>query len=669
MKINWLVSGTTTLTVLMLSSPAHGAKLSSWRFDVNQNQLEFQTDGAVQPQAQLIFNPTRLVIDLPGTRFGRPQLTQPLSGGAVRSLRVGQFNPQTARIVVEMHEGYTLDPNQVKFVGITPSKWTVQLPSPKAQNNAVSPRSVSPRSVPPRSVSPRSVPPRSVSPRSVYSVITPTSNNPPSNTPLTRRIAASTSNAATKIESFRVTGDGFYLRTSGPKPKIEVNRSRDRKEINVDILDAALANSVQREISVNKHDVSQIQFSQVDGKSPALRMTLQVDKNSPDWRAATSGNDGLIVLPNRLSSRLSRDSSSNNSSGDNSSDTSQSDSFPVPAAPTATNKVATIQSVELAATGTQLLIRGNRNLVANGGWDRKSGLYRITINNAKLAPKVRGPRFSPGSPVFRVRLQQLDDNKVAIFVQPASGVQIGELNQLSSQLLSLGLQRTRRVLPPTNSRGLPPISQPIPRPTTRPSRPIMTIPRTTSPTLPRSRVPNGRVSVIVDPGHGGKDPGAIGIGGLKEKDVILPISIRVAQILQQNGVQAILSRNSDYFVSLKGRVDMAERRNADLFVSIHANSVGLSRPDVSGLEVYYYNSGLNLARSVRSGILNSVTVRDRGVRKARFYVLRKTSMPAILVETGYVTGREDAPKLASPQYREQMAQGIANGILSYIRRR
>lgn len=638
MKINWLVSGTAFVSVLMLSSPAHGAKLSSWRFNADQNKLEFQTDGAVQPKAQLIFNPTRLVIDLPGTTFGRPQLTEPVSGGAIRSLRVGQFNPQTARIVVEMNRGYTLDPAQVKFIGITPSNWTVQLPTPKRERNAASNRSA-------------------------FSVITPTPN-----TTSRQTIAATNSNAATTIESLQVTGDGFFLRTSGSKPKVEVNRSRDRKEINVDISDAALGSAVQREISVNKHSVSRVRFTQVDGRSPVLRMTLQVDKNAPDWRAATSGNNALIVLPDRLGSSLSR-GSTNNSSSDSSSDSSDTDrsDFPVPAVRTSRNRTATIQSVELAATGTQLLIRGNQNLEASGGWDRKSGLYRITINNAKLAPKVRGPKFNSRSPILRVKLQQIESSKVAIFVQPASGVQIGELNQLSNQLLSLGLQRNRRVLPPTNSRGLPPISPTIPRPTTR--RPIMTLPRTNRPTLGRSRVPNGRISVIIDPGHGGKDPGAIGIRGLKEKDVILPISVRVAQILQQNGVQAVLTRNSDFFVSLKGRVDMAERGNADLFVSIHANSVGLSRPDVSGLEVYYYSSGYNLAQSVRRAILNSVNVRDRRVRKARFYVLRKTSMPAILVETGYVTGREDAAKLSNPQYREQMAQGIANGILSYIRRR
>ena len=79
MKLRWLLSSTIG-TIFMLSSPAMAAKLESWRFDANQNKLEFNTVGNVQPQAQLIFNPTRLVIDLPGTTFGRPQLTQQVGG-------------------------------------------------------------------------------------------------------------------------------------------------------------------------------------------------------------------------------------------------------------------------------------------------------------------------------------------------------------------------------------------------------------------------------------------------------------------------------------------------------------------------------------------------------------------------------------------------------------
>ncbi len=87
------------------------------------------------------------------------------------------------------------------------------------------------------------------------------------------------------------------------------------------------------------------------------------------------------------------------------------------------------------------------------------------------------------------------------------------------------------------------------------------------------------------------------------------------------------------------------------------------------METYYYDTGLSLARIVHRSILQSVNVRDRGVRKARFYVLRKSSMPSILVETGYMTGREDMAKLKSASYRNQMAEAIARGILQYLQRR
>jgi N-acetylmuramoyl-L-alanine amidase len=110
---------------------------------------------------------------------------------------------------------------------------------------------------------------------------------------------------------------------------------------------------------------------------------------------------------------------------------------------------------------------------------------------------------------------------------------------------------------------------------------------------------------------------------------------------------------------------MAERMNATVFVSIHANSIDLTRPDISGLETYYYSSQ-RLAQSIHNSILQSVDIQDRGVRSARFYVLRRTSMPSVLVEVGFVTGREDAAKLSNPSYRTQMAQAIARGIIQYL---
>ncbi|MBD2343988.1 N-acetylmuramoyl-L-alanine amidase [Anabaena subtropica] len=631
MKLHWLVSGTVG-TVLLLSSPALATRLNSWRFDANQNRLEINTTGAVQPKAQLIFNPTRLVIDLPNVTFGKPQLTQNI-GGRVRSVRIGQFDPQTTRVVVELAPGYTLDPQQIKFVGITASRWTVQLPTPTAEQ-------------------------AESSPDNVYNVVTIDSdtrpnlpNNPRPELPSNPRpeFSNNTVSAApgkTQVESLQVTGDGLFVRTTGANPPVQVIRSRDRATIFMDIPGATLSPRAQRNITVNRHGVSRVELTPLQTRTPSVRMTLRVDPNSPDWRATNSSAGGLVVLP----TRVVRLPDNNNSE--------QSGNTPnLPNRLPTTNSVATIQSVDLANNGTQLLIRANQAVSATSGWDRNTGLFRISIPNARLAPQVTGPDLNANSPILRVRLQREEPNTVVVLVQPASGVQIGQVNQVGNQLLALQLQGSRRLVttPP-----LPPIQGQLPDPTN--PRPVP-IPQ------PGTRpVPKGRLSVFIDPGHGGKDPGAIGIGGVREKDIILPISQRIAEVLQQNGVQVVMARNSDFFVSLPGRVQMAERAKADVFVSIHANAIGGNRSDVNGLETYYYDSGLGLARAVHSSILQSVSVRDRGVRRARFYVLRKSSMPSILVETGFVTGREDVAKLRNPAYQRQMADAIARGILQFLKR-
>ncbi|MBG1240195.1 N-acetylmuramoyl-L-alanine amidase [Nostoc sp. NZL] len=632
MKLHWLLPSTIG-TIFMLSSPAMAARLESWRFDANQNRLEINTVGAVQPQAQLIFNPTRLVIDLPGTTFGRPQITQQVGGG-IRSIRVGQFDTETTRIVVELTPGYTLDPKRVQFVGTTGDRWTVQLPRPEVDRVA-SPATSSPTS----------------SPRSAYTVVTPDSEPQPN---ISR--VATTTRGATQLESLQVTGDGLFIRTSGSNPPIQVIRSRDRATIFMDISSASLSPRLANNIPVNKHGISRVEFTRLQTQPPGVRLTLRVDKNSPDWRATNSNGGGLVVLP----SRVVRLPGSNNF--DN-----QSEPVSLPSRASANNSPATIESVQLADNGTQLLIRGDQTLSATGSWDRSSGLFRVTITNAKLAPRVTGPTFAPNSPILRVRLQPQEPNTVVVLVQPAAGVQLGQPQKISDQLLALPIQGSRRIVatPP----GRPPFALPPLPPPNRGPFPDPNNPNPQPPTQPQRRVSNGRVVVLIDPGHGGKDPGAVGLGGLREKDVILPISKRIAQVLQQNGVQVVMTRDSDYFVTLPGRVQLAERANADVFVSIHANAVGPGRSDVSGLETYYYDSGLGLARTVHNSILQNINVRDRGVRRARFFVLRKSSMPSILVETGYLTGRDDNAKLRSSAYQNQMADAIARGILQYLKRR
>ncbi|PMB33014.1 N-acetylmuramoyl-L-alanine amidase, partial [Fischerella thermalis CCMEE 5319] len=509
-------------------------------------------------------------------------------------IRIGQFDPQTTRVVVEMTPGYTLDPQKVKFEGISANRWRVQLPKPKREEtNSLN--------------------------RNLYSVVKTESRNSSNH----RETVVQTAVSATQIESLRVTGDGFFVRTSGRKPEVKVRRSSDRTNIYMDISNATVsANLQQRNLPINRYGVNNIQLSQLETTPPTVRLTMQVNRNSPDWRATVSGADGLVILPNALLSKLPRGNNSSISFGDNQKPSilrnSDNDN----------DSLATIESIELAGNGTQLLIKSDQSLSGNAGWDRASTLFRITIPNARLASDVKGPELNATSPILRVRLQQQDPRTVVIFVQPAAGVQIGELNKPGGRLLALELRRSSNRLSngATPSVVLPPLPRPNPQPLSEIPNPNQT---------PPLRPVKGKVVVLIDPGHGGRDPGAVGIGGAREKDIILPISKKIAEVLQKNGVQVVLTRSSDYFVTLPARVQMAERVNADVFVSIHANSAGAGRPDVSGLETYYYDTGLSLARIVHRSILQSVNVRDRGVRKARFYVLRKSSMPSILVETGY----------------------------------
>ncbi len=372
-RFRWFLILSSFLSVFWFASIAQASELVFWRFERDRNRLVFTTDEGVQPEAQLITNPTRVVIDLPGISLGRPTVNQAM-GGTIREVRVGQFNERTTRIVIELAPGYTLDPQEVKFRGISPSQWTVDLPAPERIQES-------------------------------------------SQAPVRERSQSSTSSDATM--------------DSGMQARAEV----------------------------------------------------------PEATA-----------------------------------------LPVP-----------------------------------------------------------------------------------------------EPNSAS---------------PPAQSN--PPTSLP--------------------------RVPDSRLVVLVDPGHGGKDPGTIGIGGVQEKNIILPIAQDVAALLEQQGVQAILTRSDDRFVSLAGRVQMAERSRANLFVSIHANALSLSRPEINGLETYYYSSGQHLAQTIHDSILQGVEIGNRGIRQARFYVLRNSSMPAVLVEVGFLTGREDAARLANSNYRQQMAEAITRGILQYIQR-
>ncbi len=182
-------------------------------------------------------------------------------------------------------------------------------------------------------------------------------------------------------------------------------------------------------------------------------------------------------------------------------------------------------------------------------------------------------------------------------------------------------------------------------------------------------VKRNKFEVVIDPGHGGPDPGAIGIGGIRETDVVLEVSKIVKNLLSEKGVKVKLTRTRDVDLDLPPRVSIANNTDADIFVSIHANASRGKRRDINGLETFYYRGwrGRLLAKRIQKQILRvSPGSPDRGVKQGRFYVIKNTRMPAVLVEIGFLTGRLDARRLEKITHKKRLAYAIAKGILEYL---
>lgn len=173
--------------------------------------------------------------------------------------------------------------------------------------------------------------------------------------------------------------------------------------------------------------------------------------------------------------------------------------------------------------------------------------------------------------------------------------------------------------------------------------------------------------IMIDAGHGGKDPGAIGQKGTKEKDITLKIAITVAALLQQAGIMTKLTRTSDVFVDLDDRAKIANAFGANLFVSIHCNSA--TDRSANGIETYCYKfggDGEKLAKAVQKELIAATGLRDRSVKAANFAVLRETAMPAILVELCFISNPAEEALLNNPSFQAKCARAIVDGILKYL---
>ena len=654
MKLHWLLSS--ILGVLLLGLPANAGKLISWEFKSQNNRLEFTTDEGVEPQVKLIDNPTRLVIELPETTLDGTTVKEKYLG-AVRGFRVGQSSDDTVSLVVEVAPGYTIDVDRVELKNISDKRWTIEIPNPR-----IAPAATATRTLPPPNINNRRVNrdplTRPINPRNnprpvnrdrdpLARPINPANSLPPVNRdrdPLARPINPTNSPRTVKPNApnpsqldntpananrvtnsspyIQATSNGFFVKINGNRSN-RVSSERDGNTISFDLENITLPEDlVSQSIATDQYGIKEINFAQTSSSS--ARITLQLIPNSPNWLATFSRMGGLLLVPRgELPVFKETESIVINTPTNTNNQTSST----------------TVTAIAVAPDNSRLIIRSDRNITTQTKFLR-NGIYEIQVPNAQLIEPFPNPKLKAGSPISQLRVRQ-EGSDVIFLVTTRLGVRLGNVIQQSSNLIAL--------------------------PITMPTQTVVDLARDPYAQYLDTSPRNSRPLVVIDPGHGGKDPGTIGIGGVQEKNVILPISLDVAAELKKQGIEVRLTRDRDYFVSLQGRTDFANKINADLFVSIHANAINLSRPDVNGLETYYYQNGRRLSEIIHWNVLNSVNIRNRNVRRARFYVLRHSKMPATLVEVGFLTGAEDSARLKDPSHRQKMAKAIAQGIIQYIR--
>ena len=176
---------------------------------------------------------------------------------------------------------------------------------------------------------------------------------------------------------------------------------------------------------------------------------------------------------------------------------------------------------------------------------------------------------------------------------------------------------------------------------------------------------NATIKIIIDPGHGGYDSGA-SYGGHEEKNINFSVSNKIKDFLEKQGVTVFLTREDDSFISLAERNDITNSIKPDAFVSIHANALKTSS-GIRGLETYYWTpQSEKLAYFTHKGILSSIGIPDHYIRKARFYVVKFTEVPAILVEMGFMTNGEDRKLLTNETIQDKYAKSIGESILKFL---
>lgn len=333
--------------------------------------------------------------------------------------------------------------------------------------------------------------------------------------------------------------------------------------------------------------------------------------------------------------------------------------------------------------------------------DKQRFRYIIDIDDST----VSGTKILEHEKFQKVRIAQYDANTLRLVIEHTEAIAIKPLYKGTLFSITLGAQgsSSSTVLSPT---PLPaPVIQP---PLAKNPPPIVALPPIQNVT-PRDR---SKKIIVIDPGHGGKDSGAVGNGHM-EKEIVLQISLGLAEQLRELGYTVYMTRSNDTFIELKDRTHFANDKSADLFLSVHANAIpkGSDANAAYGIETYFLSPGrseramrvaalensedmgemgaygklsflsvLNsekiiasnkLAIDIQKGILNNLrkqfpNVKDNGVREAPFWVLVGAQMPAILLETGYISHPEESSRIADSKYQKWMIEGMVDGVKHYF---
>lgn len=176
-------------------------------------------------------------------------------------------------------------------------------------------------------------------------------------------------------------------------------------------------------------------------------------------------------------------------------------------------------------------------------------------------------------------------------------------------------------------------------------------------------------NIVLDPGHGGLDPGSIAIDGSYEKDHVLNTAFVISQTLQEAGATVIMTREDDHFISLDERVSISQAYDTHAFISLHYDAYPLY--SVNGFSTHYYSmfgDDRNLAQSIQANVSQYVQLNNRGIMQSNLQVLRENSDLSALIELGFLTNPFDFSTIQMAEYQQGVAEGITNGLIDYFNR-